>query len=220
MKIDLQNINTVKKRMTVEVPPDLVEKERDSVLRGYAAKASVPGFRPGKAPLSVINARFAKQVREDVRERVLSRAYAEAAKEKGLRPIADPVLDEVNDKEGEPFTFKTTFEVLPDFEVKNYKEIEVRERKVVVGEEDVKKMLEELQQSRVQLVTEEGRTAATGDVIVADIAGTPEGGEAFNRERMMIELGATDIAVAFRRRCRENQNLFRRKTQGCAMDYP
>ena len=197
MKIDLQDINTVKKRMTVEVPPDLVEKERDSVLRGYAAKASVPGFRPGKAPLSVINARFGKQVREDVRERVLSRAYAEAAKEKGLRPIADPVLDEVNDKEGEPFTFKTTFEVLPDFEVKNYKEIEVRERKVVVGEEDVKKMLEELQQSRVQLVTEEGRTAATGDVIVADIAGTPEGGEAFNRERMMIELGATDNLPAF-----------------------
>ena len=110
MKIDLQDINTVKKRMTVEVPPDLVKKERDSVLRGYAAKASVPGFRPGKAPLSVINARFGKQVREDVRERVLSRAYAEAAKEKGLRPIADPVLDEVNDKEGEPFTFKTTFE--------------------------------------------------------------------------------------------------------------
>ena len=145
MKIELQDINTVKKSMTVEVPPDLVKKERDSVLKGYAAKARIPGFRPGKAPLSVIRARFSTEVKEDVRERVLSRAYAEAAKEKGLRPIADPVIDEIHDEDGEPFTFKTTFEVLPDFEVKNYKEIEVRERKLAVGDADVTKMLEEIE---------------------------------------------------------------------------
>ena len=113
MKIELNDVSAVKKIMTVEVPPEVVEKERDSVVRGYAAKARIPGFRPGKAPLSMIRARFAKELREDVRERVLTRAYAEAAKEKGIRPITDPILDEIHDEEGQPFTFKTTFEVMP-----------------------------------------------------------------------------------------------------------
>ena len=197
MKIELSDVSAVKKIMTVEVPPEIVEKERDSVVRGYAKKASIPGFRPGKAPHSVIRTRFARELREDVRERVLTRAYAEAAKEKGLRPITDPIVDEVHDEEGQPFRFKTTFEVLPEIELKNYKEIEVRERRVSVGDDDVEKMLEELQQSRTQLVTEEGRKASTGDVLVADTEGTPEEGEPFKRERMMIELGATDNLPAF-----------------------
>jgi trigger factor len=197
MKIELNDISTVKKTMTVEVPPEIVDSERDTIVRGYAAKARIPGFRPGKAPLSVIRARFAKDIQEDVRERVLSRAYAEAAREKGLRPIADPILDEVNDEKGQPFSFKTTFEVLPEIELKNYKELEVRERRVSVGDDDVRKMLEELQQSRTQLVTEEGRIATTGDVLVVNIEGVPDGAEPFKRENMMIELGATDNLPAF-----------------------
>ena len=197
MKIELNDVSAVKKIMTVEVPLEVVEKERANVVRGYAAKARIPGFRPGKAPLSMIRTRFAKELRDDVRERVLTRAYAEAAKEKGLRPITDPILDEVHDEEGQPFTFKTTFEVMPEIKLKDYKEIEARERRVSVGDDDVQKMLEELQQSRTQLVTEEGRKAGTGDVLVADIQGAPEDGEPFQRERAMIELGAADNLPAF-----------------------
>ena len=197
MKIELNDVSSVKKIMTVEVPPEIVQKERDEIVRGYAAKARIPGFRQGKAPLSVIRSRFAKELREDLRERVLTRAYAEAAKEKGLRPITDPVLDEVHDEDGQPFTFKTTFEVLPEIELKDYKGLEARKRKIEVGDAEIQKTLEELQQSRTQLVVEEGRMGTTGDVLVADVEGAPEGGEAFSRERMMIELGATDNLPAF-----------------------
>lgn len=197
MKIEVNNISAVKKTMTVEVPPDMVAHERKHVVEGYAAKANIPGFRPGKAPLSVIEKRFAKELREEIRERVLTRAYAQAAKEKGLQPIADPMLDEVNDEAGEPFSFKTTFEIMPEIELKDYKGIEVRERKPVVGDAEIDKALEEIQLSRTQLVTEEDRVAVTGDVLLADIVGTPDEGEGFNRENMMIEVGATDNIPAF-----------------------
>jgi len=217
MKIELSDVSAVKKIMTVEVPPEVVEKERESVVRGYAAKARIPGFRPGKAPLSMIRTRFAKELREDVRERVLTRAYAEAAKERGIHPIADPVLDEIHDEEGQPFRFKTTFEVLPKIELKNYKEIEVRERRVAVGDDDVRKMLEELQQSRTLLVVEEGRKAASGDVLVADIEGTPEDGEPFRRERLMIELGATDNLPAFNEQL---EGLAAGEEKVFSVDYP
>lgn len=197
MKIELNDVSSVKKVMTVEVPPEVVEKERATIARGYALKARIPGFRPGKAPLSVIRARFAKELREDVRERVLTRAYAEAAKEKGLRPVADPTLDEVHDEEGQPFTFKTTFEVLPEIVLKNYKGFEVRERKLLVGDDEIQKTLAELQRSRTSLVTEEGRQAVSGDVLVVDIEGRPAEGEPFKRERMMLEVGSTDNLPAF-----------------------
>jgi trigger factor len=217
MKIELSDVSAVKKIMTVEVPPEMVEKERDEIMRGYAAKATIPGFRKGKAPLSVIRTRFAKELREDVRERVLTRAYAEAAKEKGLRPIADPILDEVKDDEGQPFTFKTTFEVMPEFELKKYKGIEARERRVSVGDDDVQKTLEELQQSRTQLVVEEGRMAFTGDVLVADTEGTPEDGEPFKRERMLIELGASDNLPAFNEQL---EGLGAGDEKSFSVDYP
>ncbi len=217
MKIELSDVSAVKKIMTIEVPPEIVEKERDVVARGYAAKASIPGFRKGKAPLSLIRTRFARELREDVRERLLTRAYAEAAKEKGLRPITDPVLDEVHDDEGQPFTFKTTFEVLPEFELKDYRGIEVRERRVSVGDDDVQKTLEDLQQSRARLVVEEGRMAFTGDVLVADTEGTPEDGEPFRRERMMIEVGATDNLPAFNEQL---EGLGAGDEKNFSVDYP
>ena len=217
MKIELNDISTVKKSMTIEVPPEVVDTERDRIVHGYAAKAKIPGFRPGKAPMAVIRARFAKELKEDLRERVLSRAYAEAAKEKGLRPITDPILDEIHDEEGQPFKFKTTFEILPEIELKNYKEIEVRERKLAVDAADVRKMLEELQKSRTQLVTEEGRLATTGDVLVADIEGTPDEGEPFKRENMMIELGATDNLPAFNDQL---EGLGAGDSKSFCVDYP
>ena len=196
MKIEVQDVSEVKKTMTIEVPAEMVEHERDHVLRGYASQANIPGFRKGKAPLSVISGRFAKEVADDVRERVLTKAYAEAAKEKGFSPIADPTLDEVNDEEGS-FSFTTTFEVLPKIELKDYKGLDVEARKLEVEDAEIDKTLEEIRQSRTQMVTEEGRKASTGDVVVCDIHGTPEEGEVFDRERMMIEVGQTDNLPAF-----------------------
>jgi trigger factor len=197
MKIDLTEVSPVKRRMEIEVDAGEVARETDTVLRDYARKAKVPGFRPGKVPLSVIRARFAREVEEDVRERVVQRFYQEAAREKDLRPLGDPVLEEVEHVAGEPLRFKTTFEVLPEVEVKDYKGIEARRPAIAVGEAEVDEALENLRQSRVQLITEPEREAVTGDVIVADVDGKPAGGESFRREGMMLEVGATDSLPAF-----------------------
>jgi trigger factor len=199
MKVDLTEQSPVKRVLAIEVDADEMAQEKKRVLRGYAQKARIPGFRPGKAPLSLVEARFKKEVGEDVRERVMSRSFHEAAREHGLRPLGDPVVDEVTgeDDEGEPFRFKLSFEVLPEIEVKNYKGLEVRREAVAVTDAQVDEALEELRQSRTQLVTEEDRAAVTGDVIVCDVRGTPSEGEPFERERTMIEVGATANPPAF-----------------------
>jgi trigger factor len=196
MKIDLTDVSSVKKTMVVEIPPEEIQRETQAVLRGYAGKAKIPGFRQGKVPTDILRKRFGKEIKEDVRDRVLQRYYHKATLEKGLTPIGQPVVDEIH-LDDAPFSFKTTFEVLPELEPKNYKEVEVRRPAVEVDDGEVAKALEDLRQARVQLITEEGRKAQTGDVISADVKGEPEDGEAFERERMLIEVGATDNLPAF-----------------------
>jgi trigger factor len=198
MKVDLTEPSPVKKVLAIEIDADEMAKETKTVLRGYASKANIPGFRQGKAPLSVIESRFKKEVHDDVRERVMSRSFREAAKEHELRPLGDPVVDEVKDEEGEPFRFTVSFEVLPELEAKNYKDIEVRRPSDAVGEADVDQALEELRQSRSQLTTQEDREAITGDVVSCDLKGTPDDeGEVFERERTMVEVCATGNPPTF-----------------------
>jgi trigger factor len=123
--------------------------------------------------------------------------YAEAIKERGLQPLGDPVLGEVVFKSGEPFRFETSFEVAPEFTPRDYRGIEVRRPPTQVDDGDVERTLQELREAHTRFVTEDGRKAATGDVIVADVEGTPEGGESFRRERAVIEVGGPGNPPAF-----------------------
>jgi trigger factor len=197
MKIEVTDHTPVKKEMTVEVEADVVSAETEKVLRAYARKAKIPGFRPGKAPLSVVRGRFAGEVQEEVRDRLVSRSFHEATHEKGLEPLGEPVLEEVSLEEDQPLRFKTRFEVMPQIELKNHKGVEVRRPSAEVTDQDIQKALEELRESQAKLIAEEGREAATGDVLIADVKGVPEQGETLERERMFIEVGATDNLPSF-----------------------
>jgi len=197
MKIELNDVSAVKKNMAIEAGPEVVKTERKSVLQRYAREAKVPGFRRGKVPVSVIEARFAKEVDEDVKERLVARLYTEAVRDKGLTPLGDPALEEVVYAENEPFSFKTSFEVLPEFELTKYQGVEVRRDAVEVTEKEVDESLEEIRQAQTKLVSEEGRKAATGDVVVADVEGVPEDGEAYTREGVMLEIGGTSNLPEF-----------------------
>ena len=197
MKVELTDLSPIKKSLTIEADPEDVERETEAVLRRYAGQVRIPGFRPGKAPLDLVRSRFGDQIHEDVRERLVGRLYAEATREKNLRPLGEPALEEISDQGETPLRFKTTFEVLPELAPKGYRGVEVREAGVTVADEDVEKALESLRESQARFVTEDGRAAATGDVVVADVEGTPEGGEPFRREGVMIALGEADNVPEF-----------------------
>ncbi len=198
MKVEVTSPSPVKRTMAIEVDAQEMERETREVLRGFAREARIPGFRPGKAPMSLVRARFGEKVVEEVRERVMTRCFHEAARENDVRPIGNPVIDDVGQQlEGEPFRFTVSFEILPEIEIKNYRGIEARRPAVAIADVDVDAALEELRQSRSQLITEEGRAASTGDVIVCDMRGAPEGGEPFERERIFLEVGSAQNPPGF-----------------------
>lgn len=197
MKIELTDLSPVKKSLAVEVPVEEVSKETEAVIRRYAGQVKLPGFRQGKAPAEIVRKRFAKEIDTDVRERLISRLWREATAEKGLIPLGDPVLDDLTHEEGTPFQFKTTFEVLPRFDVKDYKGVEAKTPPSVVEPAEVDQALESIRQSRTQYVADEARLAEPGDVIVADLEETPEGGETTKRERVVLEVGGSGNPEAF-----------------------
>ena len=197
MNVDLEDLSTVKKRLSIEVPPEEVEQETAGVVRSFSKKARIPGFRPGKTPASVIQSRFAKEIREEVQDNLIRTCFMTAARERGLNPIADPALEDVKFERGEPLSFKVTFEVLPEFEVRDYREIEVSRPSTQVPPAEVDQSLAELQVARVRHIYEEGREAEEGDIVVVDVQGTPEEGEAFSRERTQVVIGAKENLPEF-----------------------
>jgi len=197
MKIDLSDISPVKKSLAVEVDSEEVSKETTAVLRRYSSQVRLPGFRQGKAPAEMVRKRFAKEIEADVRERLISRLWREAAQEKGLSPLGDPVLDELEHEEGRPFRFKTTFEVLPQLDVKDWKGVEARRPKAEVSDREVEDTLESIRQSHAKFAPDPARLAEPGDVLVADVTERSEGEEPKTRERMVIEVGSDQNPEAF-----------------------
>src|SRR5262245_24851587 len=197
MKIELTDVSPVKKTMAVEVDAEDVSRETDEVIRRYASQVRLPGFRQGKAPIAMVKKRFAKEIEDDVRERMITRLWREATREKGLMPLGDPVLEELKHEVGAPFRFKTTFEVLPKLEVKDYKGVEAKEPTSTVTDRDLADALESIRQGASRYVADEARLAEPGDVVVADLTEHPEGEEPKTRERMVLEVGAKENPEAF-----------------------
>lgn len=196
MKVELEDLSPVKKRLAVVAEGDEVARETEAVVRRFAAQVRIPGFRAGKAPIDLVRRRFAKEIEEDVRERLVVRMFRDAVAEKGLKPLGDPTLEDL-DRTETGLSFKTTVEVLPTFQVDRYRGVEVRETKAAVGEADVEQALESLREAHVRYVAEEGRAAVHGDLLVADLEETVEGGEPRLRERAPIEVGHPDHLPAF-----------------------
>jgi len=189
MKIEITDLSPVKKSLAVEVDAEEVSKETEAVLRRYAGQVRLPGFRQGKAPVEIVRKRFAKEIDDDVRERLISRLWREATSEKGLVPLGDPVLEDLKHERGMPFLFKTTFEILPKFEVKDYRGVEGTTPQSGVADSEIDEALESIRQGHARYVVDDARLAEPGDVIVADMEERPEGDEAKKHERVVLEVG-------------------------------
>jgi len=189
MKIEMTDLSPVKKSLAIEVDAQEVSKETEAVLRRYAGQVRLPGFRQGKAPVDMVRKRFAKEIDDDVRDRLISRLWREATSEKGLIPLGEPILEDLKHAHGEPFQFKTTFEILPKFEAKDYRNVAATMPPSRVEEPEVTAALESIRQARARYVVDEARLAEPGDVIIADLTEQADGAEPKTRERMVLEVG-------------------------------
>ncbi|HAK88639.1 MAG TPA: trigger factor [Nitrospiraceae bacterium] len=145
----VEDISATKKRLKIEIPAEAIESEIKRGLGEAQKRARIPGFRPGKAPMHLIEKKFAKDIEADVLEKMIPDYYIKALKEADITPVSRPVAEESFDfKRNEPLSMTVSVEVRPKIENLNYEEITVKEVPVDVKDEDVDEVLKRLAEER------------------------------------------------------------------------
>ena len=145
----MEDINQTKKRLRIEIASDLIEREIKNSLEKLRHTVKIPGFRPGKAPVNLIEKRFGKQVEAEVLEKVVPEQLGNAIREAAIDPVTMPVLEEEFDyKRNNPLAFAVTLEVKPKIENLAYENITVKDIPVNVEESDVEDALKALQNKK------------------------------------------------------------------------
>jgi trigger factor len=147
MKTNLKKIDACKREITIEIPKDVVEKKFDEVYKEIQKVVQIKGFRPGMAPMHLVQAQHSKLAKEEVIKDLIPNSYKEALDKEKLLPVDLPEVSEVNFKDG-GFSFKATFEVVPEVKIKKYKGLEVKRKKTEATDDDLNKSLGFLRESK------------------------------------------------------------------------
>src|ERR1051325_2319812 len=134
---------TCRRELELEIPAEDVTKATERVAKELARVARVPGFRPGKAPVSLIRRRFADDIKGEVLQTLVPERVEKAVAEQKLTPVSQPKVDKLDFNEGQPLKFRAVFEVLPEFELGSYKGLELEMPTMEITEEDIAKTLGE-----------------------------------------------------------------------------
>jgi trigger factor len=173
---DSKNKDGVKREISVEVPADEVTRETEAIILKYQKVARLPGFRKGHVPASMIRHRFAEDLKSDVVEALVPRYFRKEAEKLGMIPVSQPRVTELHIHDGEPLTFKASFEVMPEIRVEGYKELRAEHPEITVTDEDVEQALASVREQHATFTSVEGRPLADGDFAQASFDGQPKDG--------------------------------------------
>jgi trigger factor len=167
----LTDVSPSRKEIALEIPDEEVRREYERILGEYVAKAKLDGFRRGHAPRERVKALFDHDIRHDVYDALIPRVLEEELKALGLNPVSVPVLKDLKHEDGQPLRSTAAFEVLPEFELPDYRSVRVKSRKAEVAEADVAKALEEIRGRAAEFVPLQGRGVRNGDYAVVEMQG-------------------------------------------------
>ena len=200
MKIDIDEISPVQRKIRVELPAETVASEFSRAYEDLRRRVRIKGFRAGKAPRGVLQGIYGDELKGQVQSQLVEESLGEVIKERGLQIVSRPEIEANDLVEGSPFSFSAVFEIKPPIEVKDYLGIEVEKVKLVVTDDQVDEALRRLQESHARLEPVENRTIVQpGDFITLDfegsIAGKPfQGGKG---ENYFLEVGGGQALPQF-----------------------
>ncbi|QFU22023.1 trigger factor [Shewanella eurypsychrophilus] len=197
MQVSVETTQGLERRLTISVPAEQIEKTVNEALKSEAKRARLPGFRPGKVPVSVINKRYGKAIRQDITGEVMQRNFVEAIIAEKLNPAGAPTFVP-GESDTKSFQFVATFEIYPEVELKGLDAIAVEQPKAEVTDTDVDAMIETLRKQHATFEAVE-REAADGDKAMINFVGSVdgeefEGGKAENFE---LQLGSDRMIPGF-----------------------
>lgn len=200
MKIDIDELSPVQRKVRVELPAETVAGEFSRAYKNLSQRVRVKGFRSGKIPRNVLQGMYGDEVKGEVRSHLVEESLGEIVKDRNLQIVSRPEVETAEFNESGPFSFSAVFEVKPDFEVKNYLGMEVEKVTIAITEAQVEEALQRLQEGHARLELVEGREVVQkGDFVTLDFEGTMAG-KPFaggKGENYMLEVGAGQALPQF-----------------------
>jgi trigger factor len=184
----------------IEIPADVIAKESEGVITQFQRVARIPGFRKGHAPATLIRRHFKNDIRSELVQSLLPKFFDNAVKEKKFEVVGQPRFEDLKFEDGEPLTCKASFEVAPDFELGEYKGLEIEGESSQVSDEEVDKAIEELRQSAATYEDVQGRPAEDDDYVMVAYEGrdTKDAESAPIQSRnAVVHLGGQGTVAAF-----------------------
>ncbi|PSS52757.1 trigger factor [Pseudomonas sp. BBP2017] len=174
MQVSVENTSALERRMTIAVPAERVENEVNKRLQQTARRAKVPGFRPGKVPMSVIRQRYEDAARQEAFGDLVQASFYEAVVEQKLNPAGAPAVEPKSFEKGGDLEYVATFEVFPEFTVAGFDSIAIERLSAEVADADLDNMLEVLRKQNVRFEAAD-RAAQNEDQLNIDFVGKVDG---------------------------------------------
>jgi trigger factor len=156
LTVEIVEVSSCKRNLAVEVPAQEVDEEVEKIAREYSRDIKVPGFRPGKVPMSIIRQRYGSDLLKDATQKIIERCWQNAVTEHNFKPLSQPQIKDVESKAGAPLKFTVFFEVLPPLEVSDYKGVPVTLPSSEVSDDDITKSIDTLRENNAEFVPVEG----------------------------------------------------------------
>ncbi len=198
MQVSVETTSELSRKMTVQVPEEKIQEQVNTRLRGLAGRVKIDGFRPGKAPQSLIKKRFGPSVRDEVVADLIQSSFYDAVRDEKLNLAASPMITPKESAEGKGLVYEADFEVVPEFSLASLETLEVTRFASTVAESDVDGMVLRLREQR-KTWQEAGRPAAEGDRLTIHFEGVSEG-ENFTDgkvENFQVVIGSKQLIPGF-----------------------
>jgi len=193
MKIDIDELSPVQRKVRVELPPEMVANEFSRAYKNLGQRVRVKGFRSGKIPRTVLQGIYGDEVKGEVRSHLVEESLGEVIKERGLEIVSRPEVEANELDESGAFSFSAVFEVKPAIEPKDYLGIKIEKVKFAIPDSQVDEALRRLQDGHARLEPVEGREhVQKGDFVTLDFEGTLAG-KSFSGgkgENYLLEVGS------------------------------
>jgi trigger factor len=175
MKVEVEKQPDSVSTLKIELLPEEVSKEWDAIAGSFTRFAKIPGYRPGKAPRRVIEAKFRKEIQDELTKKLVSKSYHDAIEQKQLRVVSLTNLEDVQFGEDKSMRFRATVVTAPEFDLPEYKNISVQLPDTKVSDAEVDAALERMRDQAADFVDVPERGLGMEDFAVIDFEGSIDG---------------------------------------------
>jgi len=186
-----------KRSLDIEIPLEQVEQAKERVTNSIKQRVRLPGFRPGKAPVSLVQSRFEREIREEVLEVLLPQAFRERVSKDELKVVGTPNITDLHFEPGEAIRFKADFEVAPEFELPNYRGLPVKYQEPTVTDEEIDARLQAMREAKAEYVNQDPRPIENGDHVLVHLKSVSGLAEPIDEDNLQMEVGGADTLPVF-----------------------